>query len=77
MNNKYIKKSLVINKRHQNLRYFLKVKFEKNKIIGISRTSLVAQWLRICLPMQGTWDLSLIQEYPTCCGTTKPVCHNY
>ena len=23
-------------------------------------TSLVAQWLRICLPMQGTWVRSLI-----------------
>ena len=46
--------------------------------LKISRgTSLVAQWLRICLPMQGTRIQSLVQEDPTCRGTTKPVCHNY
>ena len=41
------------------------------------RTSLVAQWLRICLPMQGTWVRSLAREDPTCHGATKPVRHNY
>ena len=40
-------------------------------------TSLVAQWLRICLPMQGTRVRALVWEDPTCCGATKPVCHNY
>ena len=40
-------------------------------------TSLVAQWLRIRLPMQGTRVRALIQEDPTCRGATKPVCHNY
>ena len=40
-------------------------------------TSLVAQWLRIRLPMQGTWVRALVQEDPICCRTTKPVCHNY
>ena len=40
-------------------------------------TSLVAQWLRICLPMQGTRVRSLVQEDPTCHGATKPMCHNY
>ena len=40
-------------------------------------TSLVAQWLRIRLPMQGTWVQALVQEDPTCCGATKPVGHNY
>ena len=39
--------------------------------------SLVAQWLRICLPMQGTWVRALVWEDPTCCGATKPVHHNY
>ena len=29
-------------------------------------TSLVAQWLRICLPMQGTQVWSLVWEDPTC-----------
>ena len=38
--------------------------------------SLVAQWLRICLPMQGTRVRALVWEDPTCRGTTKPVCHN-
>uniref|UniRef100_A0A8C6FBZ8 Hikeshi-like N-terminal domain-containing protein n=1 Tax=Monodon monoceros TaxID=40151 RepID=A0A8C6FBZ8_MONMO len=42
-----------------------------------SGTSLVAQWLRICLPMQGTRVQSLVREDPTCHGATKPVCHNY
>ena len=27
--------------------------------------SLVAQWLRICLPMQGTWVRALVWEDPT------------
>ena len=25
----------------------------------------------------GTWVQALVQEDPTCCGATKPVCHNY
>ena len=33
-------------------------------------TSLAAQWLRICLPMQGTRVWSLVQEDPTYCGAT-------
>ena len=43
----------------------------------ISWASLVAQWLRIHLPMQGTWVWALVWEDPTCHGATKPVCHNY
>ena len=39
-------------------------------------TSLVAQWLRIHLPMQGTQVWALVQEDPTCRGATKPVHHN-
>ena len=39
-------------------------------------TSLVAQWLRIRLPMQGTQVRTLVQEDPTCRGATKPVHHN-
>ena len=35
---------------------------KKNKI----GTSLVAQWLRILLPMQGTWVRALVGEDPTC-----------
>ncbi|KAJ8779504.1 hypothetical protein J1605_012388 [Eschrichtius robustus] len=37
----------------------------------------VTQWLRICLPMQGTLVRALVREDPTCRGATKPVRHNY
>ena len=40
-------------------------------------TSLVAQWLRIHLPMQRTRVRALVREDPTCRGATKPVRHNY
>ena len=43
----------------------------------VEGTSLVAQWLRIRLPMQGTRVWALVREDPTCRGATKPVCHNY
>ena len=39
--------------------------------------SLVVHQLRICLPMQRTRVQSPVQEDPTCCSTTKPVCHNH
>ena len=39
--------------------------------------SLVVQWLRICLPMQGTRVPALVWEDPTCHGATRPVSHNY
>ena len=39
--------------------------------------SLVAQWLSICLPMQGTRVRALVWEDPTCRGATRPVSHNY
>ena len=42
-----------------------------------NRTSLVVQWLRIRLPMQGTWVWALVREDPPRRGATKPVCHNY
>ena len=43
----------------------------------IMGASLVVQWLRICLPMQGTWVRALVWEAPTCRGATGPVSHNY
>ena len=46
----------------------------KIKYLG---ASLVAQWLRICMPMQGTRVRALVWEDPTCRGATKPVHHNY
>ena len=39
--------------------------------------SLVVQWLRICLPSQGTRVRALVWEDPTCRGATKPVRHDY
>ena len=39
--------------------------------------SLVAQWLRIHLPMQGTQVWTVVREDPTCHGATKPMRHNY
>ena len=45
----------------------------KNKI----RTSLVVQWLRICLPMQGTQVQSLTQEDLAYHGATKPLLCSY
>ena len=41
-----------------------------------SKTSLVIQWLRICLPTQKRVS-SLVQEDPTRCGAAEPVCHNH
>ena len=35
--------------------------------------SLVAWWLRICLPEQGTQVQALVWEDPTCRGATKPM----
>ena len=42
-----------------------------------SGTSLVVQWVRIHLPMRGTWVHSLVQEDPVCHGATKPRSHSY
>ena len=43
----------------------------------LPRASLVAQWLRICLPMQGTQVQALVWEDPTCRRATGPMSHNY
>ena len=42
-----------------------------------SRASLVAQWLKIRLPVQGTRVRALVGGDLTCCGATKPMRHNY
>ena len=39
--------------------------------------SLVVQWLRIRLPMQGTRVRALVWEDPTCRGAVGPMSHNY
>ena len=64
------------------------IKMNQSKIDN-SGTSLVVQWLRILLPMQGTQVQALVREDPTCHRATKsvhhyyraytlePTCHNY
>ena len=42
-----------------------------------SWASLVAQWLRVCLPVRETRVRALVWEDPTCRGATGPVSHNY
>ena len=55
-----------------------KVAVKSSKKIGsLSRTFLVARWLRICLPMQETWVRSLVREDYTWQRATKPMCHNH
>ena len=44
--------------------------------ICLPGVSMVAQWLRICLPMQGTRVRALVWEDPTCRGAAGPVSHN-
>ena len=44
--------------------------------IRMAGASLVAQWLRVCLPMQGTQVRALVWEDPTCRGAAGPVSHN-
>ena len=51
------------------------LKFPTNKSPGPG-ASLVAQWLRICLLMQGTRVRALVWEDPTCHGAAGPVSHN-
>ena len=43
---------------HDKQKEFLQIKMQKT----VSQASLVAQWLRICLPMQGTQVQSLVRE---------------
>ena len=40
------------------------------------RASLVGQWIRIRLAMQGTLVQFMVPEDPTCLGTTKLLRHN-
>ena len=55
--------------------YYVKKIFRVYK--KIPGTSLVVQWLRIHLPMQGTRVQALVREDPTCRGAAKPASHNY
>ena len=60
----------------KNIFFHTKVNLRKHLKL-CPRTSLVVQWLRICLPMQGTQVQSLVWEDPSCRGATKPVGHSY
>ena len=62
---------IMIVKMNQDLGKRMEAKIEK---MG---ASLVAQWLRICLLMQGTRVRALVWEDPTCHGAAGPVSHNY
>ena len=65
---------------HWTTREFPKFNFkflQSLKSQTVLRASLVAQWLRIRLPMQGTQLQALVREDLTCRGTTKPVQHDY
>ncbi|KAJ8791936.1 hypothetical protein J1605_004161 [Eschrichtius robustus] len=54
------------------------IKGLRSKLLkGKTGASLVAQWLRICLPMQGTRVRALVWEDPTCRRATGPMSHNY
>ena len=50
---------------------------QRQGIRSLAEVSLVAQWLRIHLPVQGTRVRALVLEDATCRGATKPVHHNY
>ena len=70
-------------KRKRRKRYFQQprnkqnLRNKSNKRSARFGASLVAQWLRIRLSMQGTRVRALVWEDPTCHGATKPVRHNY
>ena len=54
-----------------------KIKIKSKSTNKKKRASLVAQWLRVCLLMQGTRVRALVWEDPTCRGAAGPVSHNY
>ena len=60
----------------QDLGIRMEAKIKKNQEM-FNRASLVAQWLRICLPMQGIRVRALVWEDPTCRRATRLVSHDY
>ena len=50
---------------------------KKKSLKLLFRTSLVVEWIRSHLPMQGTQVRSLFWEDSTRCRATKPVSHSY
>ena len=59
-----------------NLTIYMKSSYFEIKI-KCWQTSLLVQWLRICLPMQGIRVQFLVQDDSTCLGEAKPMYHNY
>ena len=55
----------------------LNIKKTNIPIKKMGRASLVAQWLRVCLLMQGTRVRALVWDDPTCHGAAGPMSHNY
>ena len=55
----------------------LRVQFWEDGQNGSDWASLVVQWIRICLSVQGTWVLSLVWVDSACPGAVRPVCYNY
>ena len=49
---------------------------EGSQKVQTSRASLVAQWLGVCLLMQGTRVRALVWGDPTCRGAAGPVSHS-
>ena len=47
----------------------------ETKKCNMNRASLVAQWLGVCLMVQGTRVRALVWEDPTCRGAAGPVSH--
>ena len=75
----YVKSKNQVNKQfvHHNL-IFVKIAYIVDTLkYTYTGASLVAQWLRICLPVQGTRVRVLVWEDPTCRGASRPVSHNY
>ena len=59
------------------LKWHVKLLMSIYLIRFLCRASLVVQWLRIHMPMLGTWVWALVREDPTYRGATKPMRHSY
>lgn len=47
-------------------------KEETTIVKDMGRNFLLVHWLRVDLPMQGTWVRSLVWEDPTCLRASQP-----